>query len=153
MSTTLTLAIGIWPMFYILQVGDSRLYRLRHGVLEQLTKDQTVAEDLVDQGILHRANVFRSPFAHVLSSSIGGQTNPVVTALQLDPGDVFILCTDGLTKHVSDEQIRERLSNLTSSEQVCKALLQDALDGGGTDNVTVVVLRSIRGSGDSPATE
>jgi len=153
MSTTLTLAIGIWPMFYILQVGDSRLYRLRRSVLEQLTKDQTVAEDLVDQGILHRANVFRSPFAHVLSSAIGGQTNPVVTAVQLDPSDVYLLCTDGLTKHVADERIRERLSNLTSSEQVCKALVQDALDGGGTDNVTVVVLRSVRGSGGSPATE
>ena len=143
MSTTLTLAIGVWPMLYILQVGDSRLYRLRSGALEQLTRDQTVAQDLVDQGILPLANVFRSPFAHVLSSSIGGQTNPVVTALQLALGDVHLLCTDGLTKHVPDEQIRERLSNLTSSEQVCKQLVQDALDGGGTDNVTVVVVRAV----------
>jgi protein phosphatase len=144
MSTTLTLAIGVWPMLYILQVGDSRIYRLRDGVLEQLTRDQTVAQDLVDQGILPRANVFRSPFAHVLSSSIGGQTHPVVTALLLAPGDVHLLCTDGLTKHVTDEQIRERLKQLTSSEQVCKTLVQDALDGGGTDNVTVVVLRAVR---------
>ncbi len=144
MSTTLTLAIGVWPMLYILQVGDSRIYRLREGALEQLTRDQTVAQDLVDQGILPRANVFRSPFAHVLSSSIGGQTNPVVTGLQLASGDVHLLCTDGLTKHVSDERIRERLSTLTSSEQVCKALVQDALDGGGSDNVTVVVLRAVR---------
>ncbi len=144
MSTTLTLAIGVWPMLYILQVGDSRIYRLRDGVLEQLTRDQTVAQDLVDQGILPRANVFRSPFAHVLSSSIGGQTHPVVTGLQLAPGDVHLLCTDGLTKHVTDERIRECLSKLTSSEQACKALVQDALDGGGTDNVTVVVLRAVR---------
>lgn len=144
MSTTLTAAIGVWPMLYILQVGDSRLYRLRDGKLEQLTRDQTVAEDLVDQGILPRANVFRSPFAHVLSSSIGGQTHPVVTALQLETGDVHMLCTDGLTKHVSDERIRERLSSLTSSEQVAKDLVQEALDGGGTDNVTVVVLRAVR---------
>jgi protein phosphatase len=151
MSTTLTLAIGLWPKLYILQVGDSRLYRLRGGVLEQLTRDQTIAEDLVDQGILPRANKFRSPFAHVLSSSIGGQTHPVVTAVELAPGDVTLLCTDGLTKHVGDERIRERLSALTSSEQACKALVQDALDGGGTDNVTVVVLRAVRsgnGGGD-----
>jgi serine/threonine protein phosphatase PrpC len=152
MSTTLTLAIGVWPMLYILQVGDSRIYRLRDGVLEQLTRDQTVAQDLVDQGILPRANVFRSPFAHVLSSSIGGQTHPVVTALLLALGDVHLLCTDGLTKHVTDEQICERLTHLTSSEQVCKALVQDALDGGGTDNVTVVVLRAVRKEGSvSPA--
>jgi serine/threonine protein phosphatase PrpC len=144
MSTTLTLAIGVWPMLYILQVGDSRIYRLRDGTLEQLTRDQTVAQDLVDQGILPRANVFRSPFAHVLSSSIGGQTNPVVTALRLELGDVHMLCTDGLTKHVSDDRIHECLRSLTSSEQACKQLVQDALDGGGTDNVTVVVLRAVR---------
>ena len=147
MATTLTLAIGVWPMLYILQVGDSRLYRLRDGALEQLTRDQTVAQDLVDQGILPRANVFRSPFAHVLSSSIGGNTQPVVTAVELgSQGEVMMLCTDGLTKHVSDERIRERLSSLTSSEQVCKALVQDALEGGGTDNVTVVVIR-VRSAG------
>lgn len=146
MSTTLTLAIGVWPMLYILQVGDSRLYRLRGGVLEQLTRDQTVAEDLVDQGILPRANVFRSPFAHVLSSSIGGHTNPIVTALKLAPGDVHMLCTDGLTKHVSDERIRERLAHLASSEQAAQALVQDGLDGGGTDNITVVVLRLVSGA-------
>jgi protein phosphatase len=144
MSTTLTLAIGVWPMLYILQVGDSRIYRLRDGVLEQLTRDQTVAQDLVDQGILPRANVFRSPFAHVLSSSIGGQTHPVVTAMAIVPGDMFLLCTDGLTKHVTDDRIREQLHTLPTSEAVCQALVQEALDGGGTDNVTVVVLRSQR---------
>lgn len=144
MSTTLTLAIGVWPMLYVLQVGDSRLYRLRGDVLEQLTRDQTVAQDLVDKGILPRANVFRSPFAHVLSSSIGGHTDPVVTAMQFVPGDMLLLCTDGLTKHVPDEKIRERLIGLTSSEQVCRELVQDALDGGGSDNITVVVLRAVQ---------
>ena len=66
-----------------------------------------------------------------------------MTALRLALGDVHLLCTDGLTKHVSDEQIHERLKSLTSSEQACKQLVQDALDGGGTDNVTVVVLRAV----------
>jgi serine/threonine protein phosphatase PrpC len=144
MSTTLTLAIGIWPMMYVLQVGDSRCYRLRNGELEQLTRDQTVAQDLVDQGIMPQANVYRSPFAHVLSSSLGGSTHPVVTASEIAPKDVNCLCTDGLTKHVTDEQIRDRLRNATSSEQACRTLIQDALDGGGTDNITVVVLRVAR---------
>src|SRR5207244_9509067 len=71
MATTLTLVLAVWPMLYILQVGDSRCYRLRNGVLEQLTRDQTMAQDLVDQGVLPAANVHRSPFATVLSSSIG----------------------------------------------------------------------------------
>jgi protein phosphatase len=131
-------------MLYILQVGDSRCYRLREGQLQQLTRDQTVAQDLVDQGLLPPANAIRSPFAHVLSSSIGGNTQPAVSGFALTTGDVHLLCTDGLTKHVSDQRIRERLLNLTSSEQACRALVQDALDGGGTDNVTVVVLRAVR---------
>jgi serine/threonine protein phosphatase PrpC len=146
MATTLTLAIGVWPMMFIVQVGDSRCYRLRGGELEQLTRDQTVAQDLVDQGVMPRANVYRSPFAHVLSSSLGGNTQPVVSSSEIARGDVNFLCTDGLTKHVSDEQIRERLRTATSSEQACKALIQDALDGGGTDNITVVVLRVVRGA-------
>lgn len=144
MATTLTLAIGVWPMMYVLQVGDSRCYRLRDGELEQLTRDQTVAQDLVDQGIMPVTNVYRSPFAHVLSSSLGGTTQPVVGAFEIQRGDMNFLCTDGVTKHVSDEQIRERLRTATSSEQACKALIQDALDGGGTDNITVVVLRVAR---------
>jgi protein phosphatase len=143
-STTLTLAIFVWPQMYILQVGDSRCYRLRGEVLEQLTRDQTVAQDLVDSGILPKENLQRSPFAHVLSSSIGGRTQPVVTRVQLgQPGaEAILLCTDGLTKHVSDARIKERLSAMTSSEQACRALMDDALAGGGTDNITVVVLRA-----------
>lgn len=144
MATTLTLAIGVWPMMYVLQVGDSRCYRLRNGELEQLTRDQTVAQDLVDQGIMPITNVYRSPFAHVLSSSLGGTTQPVVGAFEIQVGDLNFLCTDGVTKHVSDEQIRERLRTATSSEQACRDLIQDALDGGGTDNITVVVLRVAR---------
>jgi len=143
-STTLTLAIFVWPQMYILQVGDSRCYRLKGNELEQLTRDQTVAQDLVDSGILPRENLQRSPFAHVLSSSIGGRTQPVVTRHQLGVpgGEAILLCTDGLTKHVSDDQIRERLMNMTSSEQACRALMDDALAGGGTDNITVIVLRA-----------
>src|SRR6266545_3514564 len=79
MATTLTAAIGVWPHLYILQVGDSRCYRLRDGQLEQLTRDQTVAQDLVDSGILPPARAQWSPLAHVLSSSIGGTAQPIVT--------------------------------------------------------------------------
>lgn len=141
-STTLTGAVGVWPHLYILQVGDSRCYRHRNGQLQLLTRDQTVAQDLVDSGILPEDRARWSPFAHVLSSAVGGNTQPVVTVTDLGgDDDVFLICTDGLTKHVSDEKIAERLRTMTSSEQVCRALIQDALDGGGTDNVTAVVLR------------
>ncbi len=141
MATTLTLAIALWPALYILQVGDSRAYRLRDGALTQLTRDQTMAQDLVDSGLLPEAKKARSPFAHVLSSSIGGHSQPAVTRVELAPGDVTLLCTDGLTKHVPDERIRERLSEPGTSRERCGRLLEDALAAGGTDNVTVVVLR------------
>jgi len=144
-ATTLTLWLGLWPEAYLLQVGDSRCYLFRDGKLTQLSRDQTMAQDLVDQGVLSRTGAFNTRWAHVLSSAIGGQqAAPVVTRITRDWGTVVLLCSDGLTKHVSDDRIAARLGALTSSRQVCEDLLQDALDGGGTDNITVVVGRTLR---------
>ena len=145
MATTLTLFIGVWPRAYLLQVGDSRYYMLRNGTLTQVTRDQTMAQELIDLGVLRRTDKQVERFSHVLSSAIGGtQTAPVVTGVENDWGTVHLMCSDGLTKHVSDERIRERLLTATSSKQVAEALLQDALDGGGRDNVTLIVGRIVR---------
>jgi protein phosphatase len=143
MATTLTMFMGVWPAYYLLQVGDSRYYLWREGQLTQVTRDQTIAQELVDQGILSRAQAPHTQFAHVLSSALGADTaEPVVTRLHADWRNVHLLCSDGLTKHVSDEQISARLRTMTSSKQVCEQLLQDALDGGGSDNITIIVGRS-----------
>ncbi|HWJ14977.1 MAG TPA: protein phosphatase 2C domain-containing protein [Gemmatimonadaceae bacterium] len=142
MATTLTLWFGVWPWYYLLQVGDSRYYLWRDGVLTQVSRDQTIAEELVEKGVFTRAVASRSQFAHVLSSSIGGdQTMPVVTRLKADWHNVHLLCSDGLTKHVSDERIAERLANWTTARETAGLLLQDALDGGGTDNITIILGR------------
>lgn len=78
--------------------------------------------------------------ANVLSSAIGGDTTvPVVTRLQADWNNVHLLCSDGLTRHVTDERIAEVLSSMTSAKQACEQLLQDALDGGGSDNITIII--------------
>jgi PPM family protein phosphatase len=144
MATTLTMFVAVWPILYLLQVGDSRCYIFRDGTLTQLTRDQTMAQDLLDSGVLSPEQAARSPYANVLSSSLGGASwVPEVSRFDLRLGDKMLLCTDGLTKHVSDEKIQQRMLNLTSSEQAARALLQDALDGGGSDNVTVLVLRTI----------
>ncbi len=144
MATTLTLFLGVWPWYYLVQVGDSRYYLYREGVLTQLTRDQTLAQDLVDQGVFTRAIAARSQFSNVLSSAIGGGTpTPVVTRLRADWRNVHLLCSDGLTKHVSDERITERLAAMTSARDVCEQLLQDALDGGGSDNITIIVGRAM----------
>jgi len=143
-ATTLTVAVAVWPSLYLLQVGDSRCYRYRGGRVERMTRDQTMAQDLVDCGVLKPDDAPRSRFAHVLSSSLGGRTSsPEVTVSDMQPGDVYLLCTDGLTKHVSDERIGERLGTLTSSEQACRALVDDALADGGSDNIAAVVLRAV----------
>jgi len=143
MATTLTLWMGVWPWYYLLQVGDSRYYLYQDGTLTQITRDQTIAQELLDQGIFTRAIAERSHFKNVLSSAIGGESSaPVITRLRADWDYVHLLCTDGLTKHVSDERIAECLGSMTSSKQVCEQLLQEALDAGGTDNVTIVVGRA-----------
>lgn len=144
MATTLTLWIGVWPYAYLLQVGDSRCYQLSDGELVQLSRDQTMAEELVEQGVFTRADAGHSKWAHVLSSAIGGpQTAPVVRRMEQRWDTVGLLCSDGLTRHVPDERIRDRLLNMTSSRQACEVLLQDALDAGGQDNITIVVGRKV----------
>lgn len=144
MATTLTLFIGIWPWSYVLQVGDSRYYRYVDSVLTQMSRDQTVAQALVDQGLITEELAPHSPLSNVLASSMGGpQTAPVVSRIPMDWESIHLLASDGLTKHVSDERIAERLGAMQSAKQVCQDLLQDALDGGGTDNVTIIVGRAV----------
>jgi protein phosphatase len=148
MATTLTLYLGHWPRAYLLQVGDSRCYLLRGKELTQITRDQTMAQELIDLGVLTRADASGTRFEHQLSSSIGGrQTAPVVTGFGLDWDTVVLLCSDGLTRHVTDERIRDRLVAMTSARQVCEDLVQDALEGGGSDNITVVVRRAVAKEG------
>lgn len=144
-ATTLTLAIGIWPRAYVLQVGDSRCYVHGNGMLRRLTRDQTAAQDLVDSGGLTPAEAATSPLQHMLTSAIGGQVAvpvPVVTAVDQQRDAVFLLCSDGLTRHVSDPELAERLGSPSSAQHVCNDLLRLALERGGQDNITIVVGRA-----------
>jgi PPM family protein phosphatase len=144
MATTLTLYLGVWPRSYLLQVGDSRCYILEQGELTQITRDQTMAQELIDLGVMKAQDAKNTRLAHTLSSSIGGrQTAPVVTRRESKWGNVALLCSDGLTHHVSDERIRHHLRSMKSSRQVCEDLLAEALAGGGVDNITLIVARAI----------
>src|SRR5688572_23586756 len=127
-ATTLTLFVAVWPSLYILHVGDSRLYLYRSGGLQQLTRDQTMAQDLIDSGVMPKEVAAQSPLAHVLTSAMGSaEARPDVSRADLKRGDAILLCTDGLTKHVPDDRIAERLRAMTSSEQVVRTLIDDAL--------------------------
>jgi protein phosphatase len=144
MATTLTLWLGVWPRSYLLQVGDSRCYSLQQGKLIQMSRDQTMAQDFLDQGIFTRDDPAHARLSHILSSAIGGpEAAPTVRRFEQNWNNIGLLCSDGLTRHVSDERIRERLMTMTSSRQACEALLQDALDGGGEDNITIAVGRTV----------
>jgi serine/threonine protein phosphatase PrpC len=141
----LTLYLGVWPKAYLLQVGDSRCYLLRRGELTQITRDQTMAEELVNLGVMNRATAASTRFANTLSSAIGGHhTAPVVTPFEMTWGNVVLLCGDGLTRDVPDERIRDRLRSMKSARKACEELLQDALDAGGSDNITIVIGRAVR---------
>jgi protein phosphatase len=148
MATTLTLVAVLWPRAYVVHVGDSRLYILRQGRLDQITKDQTMAQALVDAGVLDSANLERSPFKSILSSAVGGsQATPMTTVTDVRWDDVMLLCTDGLTKHVTEGEIQQHLTDVHSAELICRKLVDLALERGGSDNVTVVAGRLKRNAG------
>ena len=143
MATTMTLALAVWPWLYVLQLGDSRCYYYFDGKITQVTRDQTLAQDLVDKGAMPAERAADSPFSHVLQSAIGGrEAMPAVTRIDItQKGCLILLCSDGLTKHMSDAQIAAECGAMTDSEQLCKTLLAKTLEAGGSDNVTILVGR------------
>jgi protein phosphatase len=141
-ATTLTMVAVMWPRAYLVQVGDSRCYRLREGRLERVSRDQTVTQHLIDSGALTHTEARRSPMRGVLASALGGRDAvPETTASDIRWDDVMLLCSDGLTRHVSDEEIERELRGLASSEGSCRRLVDLALERGGEDNVTVIISR------------
>lgn len=140
-ATTLTMMTLVWPRAYIVHVGDSRGYFLRNGRLKQFTRDQTMGDYLVDIGAVTEQHAEKAGLYNVLSSAVGGDLVPSVGVVDLEEGDVVLLCTDGLTKHVPDERIVELLAS-GDAESSANALMEAALAGGGTDNVTVLVAKA-----------
>jgi len=149
MGTTLTMAYVIWPRVFVVHVGDSRCYLLRGSALEQMTRDHSMSQlfkeqmDTPVQGETPE-NSESSRFSNVLWNVLGGDSDdlvPEVYRANLELGDTLLLCTDGLTNHVSDARIKEELGKEGSAEQTCKRLVDEANEQGGSDNITVVVAR------------
>lgn len=142
-ATTLTLVLLVWPRAYHIQVGDSRAYVRRGGRLQRITRDQTLGEYMVSLGAWSEERARLASTAETLSSAIGGsELEPVVGLIDLAPGDSLLLCTDGLSKHVPDDRIASALAEPATAEATTRKLVSDALAGGGTDNVTVIVVRT-----------
>src|SRR5690606_21337175 len=128
----------------IAHVGDSRAYRLRGGALERLTRDHSVVAALVAAGAIRPEHAERHPDANRITRALGisQELEPELSApLFVSPGDVFALCTDGLSDLVSDAEIAEILGKGESPEASCKELVDLANARGGHDNVTVAIAR------------
>ena len=130
----------VWQQHSIcLWSGDSRIYLFRKGKLRQLSRDHNYESKLLAKGYSDE-EVKIQPFIQTLTHAIGGETDLYLEAQiqEIRPGDIFLLCSDGLNKEVNDTEI-ECILNITPIEQVTSHLLERSLDGGGRDNITVVV--------------
>jgi len=142
MGTTLSILVLTKNKALIAHVGDSRIYRLRQGFLEQLTEDHSMAQLFIEMGYLTPEKVANHPIRHVMSQAVGqGVENIFLKIEKVEQGDTFLLCSDGLFGMVPDNEIRDVLLHNPAIKDQCRRLVARALDNGGQDNVTVMVVQ------------
>jgi protein phosphatase len=142
MGTTLVALLVDGSRAVVAHVGDSRAYRLSAGKLELLTKDHTWVAEQVTAGNLSEEQARSHPFKSVVTRALGGdrEVSVELTEVELIPGDLYLLCSDGLTGMVGDDRIHRRLADSPSPQEACRGLVYDANRGGGKDNITALVL-------------
>ncbi len=142
MGTTFTSAYAVGGDLFIMHVGDSRAYVLRAGRLFRITHDHTVAQEYADRGRLGQSEVDEHPLSHVLTRALGGPVETLESDTHhrdIEDGDRLLLCSDGLTKVASEDDIAATLKAHPASAAACRALVDLALARGGPDNITVIV--------------
>ena len=144
MGTTLTMAFQLGAQLCIVHVGDSRAYMYRDGQLHQLTRDHTLVAEMVRSGAIRQDQADKHHLRNVITNVVGGPTLGVkveARAFELQAGDRLLLCSDGLTEMVTNEAISATLDRELEPETAAKALLTQANEAGGRDNITVLVAR------------
>ncbi|MDR0490363.1 MAG: Stp1/IreP family PP2C-type Ser/Thr phosphatase [Oscillospiraceae bacterium] len=143
MGTTLTAAISTDDGEVVVNIGDSRVYHITQSGINQVTKDHSVVEDMIDRGELTREAAAKHPKKNLITRALGTCFNeePDVFNIKLDKGDYFLLCSDGLTNLVSDDEILLELRKGNSVREICDGLMDMALTRGAPDNVTVVIFQ------------
>jgi serine/threonine protein phosphatase PrpC len=144
MATTMTLGYFFQRELFVAHVGDSRCYLLRSGLLYRLTRDHTFVAEMVRRGILKPEEAAHHAYRHVVTNVVGGDDPGVQVEMHkmaLEGGDCLMLCSDGLTEMVSDEEILNILGGTPHTSEACDQLVKRANEKGGKDNVTVVVGR------------
>jgi PPM family protein phosphatase len=142
MGTTVVALVHSGKDAVVGHVGDSRMYLLRGGELVRMTSDHSWVNEQVKLGLMNDDTAQRHPMRNIVTRALGSRPDVLVdlTSLQLQPDDVFLLCSDGLNSMLSDEQIHEViLAHRRDPEAACRALVEQANRHGGDDNVTVVV--------------
>jgi protein phosphatase len=142
MGTTLVVLVVEGTRAVVAHVGDSRAYRVRDGDIEQLTVDHSVVADLVSRGEISEAESQNHPHRHVLTRAVGvgRSVEADLSEISLAPGDAYVLCSDGLTGLVTDEEIAKEVSEGDDLEAVSERLVTRANERGGNDNITVVLV-------------
>lgn len=140
MGTTLSVMFRGGRYMYIAHIGDSRIYRLRGGELMQITQDHSLVDELVRAGLITQEEARTHPKRNIITRALGtqGDNEPDLLAADTMPGDLWLLCTDGLNSMVSDKDIRDAMLSRTL-EQAADRLIELALDAGGRDNVTLIL--------------
>jgi PPM family protein phosphatase len=144
MGTTLVALAAQESHVWVLNIGDSRCYRLRQGRLEQLTVDHSLVEEQVRLGRMSRSEALRSPLKNVITRALGTQSRvtPDVFEFEAEPGDLFLLCSDGLTRELSDPLIESLVAGDRPLEDLCARLVEAAKKAGGHDNITCLLVRA-----------
>jgi len=144
MATTLVGLLVEERHVWVLNVGDSRCYRLRSGHLEQVTQDNSLVEEQVQMGRMTRSEALRSPLRNVITRALGTQpqVTPDIFELEAEPGDLFLLCSDGLTRELHDSLIQSLLSVDSPLGDLCARLVNAAKKAGGHDNITCLLMRA-----------
>lgn len=144
MGTTMVALIARAQRAWLLNIGDSRGYRLRNGRLEQLTLDHSLVEEQVRAGRMSAAEARRSPLKNVITRALGTQARVTadVFPVEMLPGDLFLLCTDGLTRELDDAAIARLLEAGEPLDEVCARLVEQAKKAGGHDNITCLLVRA-----------
>lgn len=144
MGTTVIVA-SVWDdNLYIGHVGDSRLYLIRDGKMERITTDHSYIEELVQNGTLTREEAENHPQKNIITRALGCFDEIVVDTYvcEIRKGDYFVLCTDGLTNMLSENEIKDIVLSADNPETACDALVRKANENGGEDNITVIVIEN-----------
>jgi serine/threonine protein phosphatase PrpC len=145
MGSTLVAAVVNGNALSIGNVGDSRIYLIRQGVIQQLTDDHSLVMEQVRRGYITREQAERSEIQNIILRALGSEetVEPDIEDLIVVPGDILVMCSDGLTKYVRDEDMLQFITAAPSLEQACDKLIQTAKSRGGDDNITCLLLKIV----------